>query len=127
VFTAVKVSWFILVGLHLLPAVSAFSSSVLQRLYGLAPTGDLVVLLAHRGVLFCAVALACLFGALDPMARRSGSVIVGVSMLGYLVLYLRAGAPHGPLRSIAIADAIGLLPWAVVVWDAWAHRTHPVG
>jgi hypothetical protein len=39
--------------------------------------------------------------------------------MGFLVLYLRAGAPSGPLRTIAIVDAATLLPLALVVLAAW--------
>jgi hypothetical protein len=118
----VTAAWFALGLLHLLPAASAFAPSLLERLYGVTPSGDLAVVLAHRGVLFGAIVIGCAFGVFDPAARRVLSVIVGFSIVGYLLLYLRADTPAGPLRKIALADAAGLLPWAAVLWDAWAHR-----
>jgi hypothetical protein len=117
-----KGSWFALGVIHLLPALSAFSTSLLTRLYGPAPSVDLRVLLAHRGVLFCAVLMSCVFGALSPATRRPLSAVVAISIVGFLLLYLRAGSPAGPLRTLAIVDALGLAPLALVLWAAWTAR-----
>jgi hypothetical protein len=116
---AVKLAWLALGLIHLLPAASAFSPSLVERLYGLEPSGDLAVIVAHRGVLFCAIVTSCAFGAFDPAARRALGVVVGISIVGFLALYLRAGLPAGPLRTIAIVDAVGLTPLALVLWSAW--------
>ena len=85
----------------------------------MAPDGDLGVLIAHRGVLFLAIVIACVIAVFDPPARRALGVVVAISVIGFLALYLRAGAPPGPLRTIAIADAVALLPLAVVLYAAW--------
>jgi hypothetical protein len=115
----IKIAWLALGLIHLFPAASAFSPSLMQRIYGVAPSGDLAVILAHRGVLFCALLASCVFGAVDPSARRPLGIVVAISVIGFLVLYARAGMPAGPLRTIAIVDALGLVPLAAVLWSAW--------
>jgi hypothetical protein len=115
----IKIAWLALGLIHLFPAASAFSPSLMQRIYGVAPSGDLAVILAHRGVLFCALLASCVFGAFDPAARRPLGIVVAISVIGFLVLYARAGMPAGPLRTIAIVDALGLVPLAAVLWSAW--------
>lgn len=116
---SIKVAWLALGLIHLVPAASAFSPSLLERLYGVPPTGDLGVLLAHRGVLFCAVVASCAFAAFEPSARRPLAVVVAMSVVGFLILYVRGGMPAGPLRAVAIVDGIGLAPLAAVLWSAW--------
>jgi len=44
---------------------------------------------------------------------------VTLSVVGFLVVYVRAGMPGGALRTIARADLLGLAPLAVVLLDAW--------
>lgn len=115
----IKLAWLALGLIHLFPAASAFSPALLDRLYGVAPSGDFAVLVAHRAVLFCAIFVSCLLGAFDPTARRPLGIVVGISVVGFLILYARAGMPTGPLRTIAIVDAVGLAPLTVVLWSAW--------
>ena len=115
----IKIAWLALGLIHLFPAASAFSPSLVERLYGVAPSGDLAVIVAHRGVLFCAVVASCVFGAFDPAARRPLGIVVAISVIGFLLLYARAGMPAGPLRTVAIVDAVGLAPLAAVRWSAW--------
>jgi hypothetical protein len=79
-------------------------------------------MLAHRAFLFLAVAVACLWGAFDPEARRPLSVVVMISITGFLILYIAAGAPPGPLRRIALVDAAALAPLAWVLLQAWGPR-----
>jgi hypothetical protein len=42
--------------------------------------------------------------------------------LGFLILYLRAGVPAGPLRTIAVVDAAALIPLLFVAASAWRAR-----
>ena len=115
----VKGAWALLALVHLSPAAAAFSPGLVSRLYGVAPEGDLGVLLAHRGVLVLAILAACLCAILDPSARRALSLVVAISVIGFLILYVRAGAPVGPLRAISIIDAIALVPLFFVAVSAW--------
>lgn len=117
--TKTKMAWGLLALAHLSPAAVAFVPSLVERLYGVSPTGDLGVLIAHRGALFLAIFSACALAVFDPPARRALGIVVATSVIGFLVLYLRAGAPSGPLRTIAIVDIAALLPLAYVVLAAW--------
>jgi hypothetical protein len=117
--TLVKSAWGLLALIHLAPAAVLFAPASLRKLYGIEPQGDLGVLLTHRGALFLAVVVLCVFGVLDPAARRAASVAVGISVLGFLVVYVRAGFPQGALRTIALVDTIALVPLIVVIVTAW--------
>jgi hypothetical protein len=114
-----KLAWGLLALAHLSPAAVTFAPSLVEQLYGVSPTGDLGVLIAHRGALFLAIVAACALAVFDAPARRALGVVVAISVIGFLVLYLRAGAPSGPLRTIAIVDAAALLPLAFVLVAAW--------
>ena len=118
--TLVRISWALLALLHLMPALVLAKPGLVQSLYGAEPSGDVGVLLVHRGALFLAVLLAALYALFSPDARRLASLVVAISMVGFLLVYLRAGMPAGELRKIAVADAVGLLPLAIVMWGAWA-------
>jgi len=112
-------AWTALALVHLSPAAVVAAPPLIQRLYGVTPSGDLGVILTHRGVMFLAIVVVCLWAIVDPPARRGLSLMVGISVVGFLILYVRAGAPKGPLRSIAIADALALAPLLYVAATAW--------
>ena len=115
----VRLSWVVLALIHLAPAATAFAPSLIERLYGVTPDGDVGVLLIHRGVLFLAVLTVSGLAVFDLTARRVASVVAAISMIGFLIVYARAGLPAGSLRAIAWADAIGLVPLAIVTYAAW--------
>jgi len=115
----VKLAWGLLGLLHLPPAAVLASPGLVRRLYGVAPEGDIGLLLTHRGALFLAVAVGCVFAVFDPGSRRLAALIATISMAGFLVLYGQAGWPPGPLRAIAIADAAALPVLAFAAWAAW--------
>ena len=115
-----KLCWILLALLHLAPSLALFRPGMVERLYGVPASGDLGVLLTHRAALFLAVLVACVFAAAAPEARRLASIVCAISMIGFLVVYVSAGAEAGPLRRIAVADAVGLLPLAFVAWRAWS-------
>jgi hypothetical protein len=117
----VTTGWLALALIHLMPALVLFVPSLTERLYGVPPTGDVGLLLVHRGALFLGVLLVALYAAFAPEARRAASIVVAVSMLSFLFLYVRAGFPAGSLRTIALADLAGLLPLALVMWDGWGR------
>ncbi len=114
-----KLAWTLLALIHVPPAAVVAAPRLVARLYGSESAGDLGVLLVHRGVLFVAMVAACCFAAFDPPARRASSVIVAISVVGFLALYLQSGLRAGPLRTIALVDAVALGPLAWVVFDAW--------
>ncbi len=114
-----KLAWALLALIHLAPAAVVFRPSLTKKLYKIDPSGDLGVLITHRGALFLAIFAACLAGTLDPAARKALSIVVAISVVSFLWLYVRAGLPTGPLKTIALVDIIGLMPLLWVLWSAW--------
>lgn len=117
-----RIAWALLALAHVAPSLVVLRPSLVEALYGVAPSGDVGVLLVHRGALFLAVVAAASLAALDPAARRAASLMAAISMLGFLVIYVRAGAPSGALRRIALVDAAALLLLAWVAVEAWRPR-----
>lgn len=115
---AVALAWFALVLVHVMPAAAAFSPRLRQRMYGVTEDQTLGVILTHRGVLFLAVAAACAYAAFDPASRQLASIVAGVSVLGFLLVYITAGSPKR-LRSIALIDLIAVPPLLWACADAW--------
>ena len=111
--------WLLLAAVHASPAAVLFKPDLTQALYGVPSSGPTGLLIVHRGALFLAVFAVALFAAFSPEARKAGTLVVGISLVGFLAVYGMAGAPQGPLRTIAIVDALALLPLAFVVWSAW--------
>jgi hypothetical protein len=116
----VTLSWLLLAALHALPAMVLFVPAMVERLYGTPPSGDIGILLVHRGALFLAVLAAAVMAALHSPSRQLASLIVAISMLTFLWLFLRGGSPAS-LRTIFLADLVGLAPLALVCWDAWSR------
>ena len=111
--------WLVLAAVHASPAAVLLKPALIETLYGVSPTGSSGVLLIHRGALFLAVVVVALFAAFAPEARRAATLLVGISVIGFLVVYSVGGAPEGPLRAIAIVDALALIPLVIVSWEAW--------
>jgi hypothetical protein len=44
---------------------------------------------------------------------------MAVSIIGFLLVYARAGLPAGPLRTIAFFDLAALVPLGAVAIGAW--------
>ncbi len=114
-----KIAWGLLVLLHVMPAAVVFMPGLVEKLYGASPAGDIGLLLVHRSALFLAVCVAALYAIFDSQSRRIATLIVGISVVSFLLIYLRAGLPAGELRKIAIPDAIGLVPLLWVSVQAW--------
>jgi hypothetical protein len=115
----VLVCWLALAAIHASPAAVILKPSLTETIYGVPPTGSSGVLLIHRAALFLAVVVVALFAAFAPEARKAATLLVGISVIGFLLVYSMAGAPEGPLRTIAIVDVLALLPLALVSWSAW--------
>lgn len=113
-------AWLALALLHLPPALAALSRDLVEQLYGVAANGDAALLLQHRAVLFIAVAAVCVLAAFVPEARRAAALVAAVSMIGFLLLYALAGFPGGSLKTIAIADLLGVPFLIFVSWRAYA-------
>lgn len=111
--------WLGLAAIHVSPAAVLFKPALLGSLYGIPPTGPAGVLLIHRGGLFLAIVIVAVFAAFAPDARRAASLLVGTSVISFLIVYAGSGAPEGALRTIALVDAAALPPLAFVCWGAW--------
>lgn len=118
-----KIAWIVLALIHAAPAMAGLRPGLIRTLYGTAASGDLSVLLAHRGVLFLAVLAACLYAAFESTARPTASLVAAISVVGFLAHYALAGLPGGPLRTVALVDAAALLPLAWVLLTAWIRPT----
>ena len=114
----VLASWTTLALIHTPPAVTAIAPSLIDTLYGVAPAGVVGVLLIHRGAMFLAIAALCAYAGFNKSARRPASLVAAISMISFLMYFVAAGASP-PLRAIAIADGVGLLPLTIVAIDAW--------
>lgn len=114
-----RVCWGVLALVHLVPAIALVRPSLLTRLYGVEAQGDLFVLLHHRAALFAVIVLLCIWAAAAGDVRRLAAVAVGLSMIGFLLIFAAAGSPVG-LRQIAVADLLGLPALAYVGWKAFA-------
>ena len=111
----IKISWLLLGLLHVKPSLVLFSPELANKLYGVDPAGIIGTLLIHRAAMFFTIVVVSVYAILDPNARRLASLVVAISMVGFLLVYARAGMPAGALRSIALADLIGLLPLTIVL------------
>jgi len=117
--TLTKGSWLVLILVHVVPALVLFVPSTAEKLYQVSPTGDVGLLLVHRGALFLGLIIACVYAIFDPSLRRAMSVIVAVSLIGFLFTYWRGGMPSGALRKLALVDSFALIPLAFVTFRAW--------
>lgn len=116
---ATRIAWLLLAAVHVSPAAVLFRPSLVERLYGTSPEGAAGLLLTHRGATFLAIVVASIWAAFDPSVRRLCTIVVAIAVVGFLILYARAGMPRGPLRTIAAADALALAPLVLVIWSAW--------
>jgi hypothetical protein len=117
-----KASWAILALIHASPAATVFAPGMIKRLYGIDANGPLGVLLVHRGALFLAVVVVCLFAIFEPNARRAASLVTGISVVSFLAIYAQAGLPQGALRTVAIVDIVALVPLGWVVFMSLRHH-----
>ncbi len=112
------ICWLILAGIHVTPALASVRPALLTQLYRLPPESPLFLLMQHRAALFAAVVAVCLIAAFHPPSRPVATVVTGISMISFLILYALAGQPAA-LRTIARADLIGLIPLAIVAFIAF--------
>lgn len=116
---AITLAWIVLLLIHVMPALAAFSPRLRAKMYGVEESGVLGVILAHRGFLFLAVAAACAYAAFDAASRPLATIVTAISVLGFLTLYAINGSPKA-LRQIALVDLVGVPPLALVAADAFA-------
>jgi hypothetical protein len=115
----ITLCWLVLAVIHASPATVLFRPSLISALYGIQPASSTGLLLVHRGGLFLAIVVVSSLAAFSRGARRAASLVIGISIISFLMIYGSVGAPEGPLRTVAIVDAAALLPLALVIWSAW--------
>ena len=114
----IRMAWLLLALIHALPAIALVRPSLLTTLYGVEPVSPAYTLLWHRAALFTVILLICFWAAVRPEVRQLAAVAVTISMVGFLVIYWVQGLPVS-LRTIAIADLVGLPALAFVAWSAF--------
>ncbi len=115
---AQSISWIVLALIHLLPAIAFFRPATLTRLYGIEASSSVFLLMRHRAALFLGIFLTCIWASIAPEVRPLAASLTALSMLSFLLLYWCAGRPHF-VRSIALADLIGLPFLICVLWGAF--------
>jgi hypothetical protein len=113
-----QMAWVMLMLIHALPALSLVRPSLITKLYGVSKTDHSFLLLHHRAALFFMVVVTCLWCCFDVAARPLGSVCLAISMFSFLGLFVAHGSPK-PLRTIALADLLGLPAVAYALWSAF--------
>ena len=113
-----RILWLFLAAIHLLPALALFRPATLTTLYNISADDPLFMLMQHRAGLFLALFAACMFAAFVPEGRRLATLVAGISMVSFLVLYALHGMPAN-LRTIALVDLAGLPVLAAAGWLAF--------
>jgi hypothetical protein len=111
----VQLSWALLALIHAMPGLALFRPALLTQMYGVEAGGTTYLLLHHRAALFLGVFVLCAWSVFAAAPRPAAAVLTAISMLTFLLLYWQAGGPPA-LRTIAVADIVGLAPLAFVIW-----------
>ena len=98
-----------LVLINLPPVIAAVAPGQLVRLYGVSPDDKtLLTLLQHRAVLLGIVGVGCAVAAHIELFRWPALWAAAISMLSFIVICAVQRQLGGPLRKIAVMDAIGI-------------------
>jgi hypothetical protein len=112
-----KLAWTVLALIHTLPALAFFVPALITRMYGVEQGTANFALMHHRAALFMVIVALCIWSAFRPEVRLLSAVCVGFSMVSFLGIWCLSGSPSS-IRSIAIADIIGLPFLAAALWSA---------
>ncbi|MEM9600201.1 MAG: phosphopantetheine adenylyltransferase [Pseudomonadota bacterium] len=106
--------------IHILPAMAVLAPARLSSLYGF-DAGDsvLTTLLQHRALLFGILAAALIYAVFNASVRWPVLIGAVVSMGGFIVIAMMRGETGGALRTIVIADVIGLIIAALAAFLLW--------
>ena len=115
-----RIAWGVLALIHLSPAVALFVPSLITKLYGVSADSDTFTLLHHRAALFAVVLLGCIWAIFDSDVRKLVTIGAAISMLSFITIYYMGGQPAS-LKSIAIADLIGVPFLLFVGWKAFSN------
>ena len=114
----VQLSWALLTLIHALPALALFRPALLTQMYGVEAGRTTYLLLHHRAALFLGVFVLCAWSVFAAAPRPAAAAMTAISMLTFLLLYWQAGSPPA-LRTIAVADLLGLPALGLVMWAAF--------
>lgn len=96
--------------INFLPLLGVLSAERITAGYGVeVATPDLELLLRHRALLFGIIGGFVFASLALPQLRSAAMVMAAVSMVGFLFLYVLTGASSGALRSVVIADLLGVV------------------
>ncbi len=91
------------------PVIAAVAPNQLVRLYGASPDDKtMLTLLQHRAILLGIVGAGCAVAAHVEAFRWPALWAATISVVSFLVLTAVQGQFNGPLRKIAIMDAIAV-------------------
>ena len=105
--------------MHLPPFAAFFAPRLITELYQIPSDDAVFALLQHRAALFGLVVIACIWAAFDDGVRPLVTVLAGLSMISFLVIYQSYGQPAS-LRTIALVDLTALPLLAFVGWRAFS-------
>jgi hypothetical protein len=114
----IKICWALLSLLHVMPALALFRPALLEKMYGVRPGSELFTLLHHRAALFLVIVVISVWAMFRPEVRALASITVGISMMSFILVWWLSGASPA-LRTIAVADMIGLPILLFVAWQAF--------
>ena len=106
--------------IHILPAMALLMPGRLSALYGFE-AGDsvLTTLLQHRALLFGLVAGALIWAIFTPSVRWPVLIGTVISMAGFIIIAAARGETGGALRSIVVADLVGLVIALIAAMILW--------
>ncbi len=114
--SAVVIMFWVLAAINFPPAIAALSPSQIKRLYGVDSTDKtLIALLQHRAILLGLVGAMCAVAAHVEAFRWPALIGAAISMTSFLLVCAVQKQFSGPLRKIAVIDAVGL-PAVIVLF-----------
>ncbi len=113
-----KICWALLGLIHVMPALALLKPALLTRMYGVEAGSDSFTLLHHRAALFLVIVVIAVWALIRPEVRQLATVAVGISMGSFVLIWWLAGGSPA-LKSIAVADMIGLPILLVAGWQAF--------
>ena len=102
--------------LNAVPVIGIVSADQLGRLYGIAaPSGDLLILLRHRALLFGLLGGFLIASVFVRGWQGPAITLTVLSMVGFVVLAWLEGSYGAPLRKVVLADAVGTVALLALV------------
>ncbi len=115
----------ILVGrINFIPVLGIFSQQNIENAYSIKlASDDLAILMKHRALLFGIIGGFVLYSVFVPSYQTAAMVLVGISMIGFVVLVLQVGEYNQSIFKILIADLVGIVFLLLAVISRYINRT----